>query len=329
MVSGVSWRPLWLSCVWSLLLSAHPAWTKTLTLNFVDTNGRPVEVTKAELLLVAWAETERIELETSANSLQLVLEPDWLRSRWPQFDAQEAVFLYLQAPPLAAIRSHRFRWPVITGYGIPTVIDFPGGRQAVVKDEDASMTLAFRPTGVRRVRIVDPQGMPLRDVAVSVSMFWSTSGRCAVMTGSEYLGRRVTNADGIVEVADGDFEYALSLLGGHHVFAEGGSIPWRLLTHLTEPTTDIVAREFPIQPLKMRVWRGSEPAVGIYLRGYSALCLCGACDGPLATTDEEGGIQLDDFRPEEYRRVWLVDDDMEVWEAPTSALPNTVVEVQL
>ena len=162
-------------------------------------------------------------------------------------------------------------------------------------------------------------------------MFWSDSNHCGHITGSEYLGRHVTNADGIVEVADGDFEYALSLLGGHHVFVEGGSIPWRLLTHLTEPTTEIVAREFPIQPLKMRVWRGSGPAVGVYLRGYSALCGCGACDGPLATTDEEGRIQLDDFRPEAYRRVWLVDDDMEVevWEEPTSALPNSVVEVQL
>ena len=317
-------------CIWSSLLCAHPAWAATLTLNFVDGDGRPVKVTKAELLLAAWRDTERIELDTSANSLQLVLEPDWLRSRWSRFDDQEAVFLYLRAPPLPAIRSHRFRWPVITGYGIPTVIDFPGGRQAVVRDEDATMTLAFRPTGVRRVRIVDPQGMPLRDLAVSVSMFWATAGRCASMTGSEYLGTHVTNADGIVEVADGDFEYALSLRGGHHVFLEGGgAIPSRLLTHLTEPTTEIVAREFPIQPLKMRVWRGSEPAAGVYLRGYSALCACGACDGPLATTDEEGRIQLHDFRPEAYRRIWLVDGDLTVWEEPTSALPNTILEVQL
>ena len=329
MVSGVSWRPLWLSCVWSLLLSAHPAWTATLTLNFVDTNGRPVEVTKAELLLVAWAETERIELETSANSLQLVLEPDWLRSRWPRFDDQEAVYLYLEAPPLASIRSHKFRWPVITGYGIPTVIGFPGGRQVVVRDMDARMTLAFRPAAIRRVRVVDSRGKPLPEVAVGVYRFWSDYNRCAHITGGERLGSRVTDTEGLIEVPDGDFEYVLSLGRFTHEFVDGDRrVPWRLRTHLPEATTELRAREFAVEPLEMRVLRGDKPAPGVHLRGHLASCPCGACDGPLGTADETGWIRLDDFRPDLHDRIWLVDDGETVWDSSRNAWPEGL-EVQI
>ena len=328
MMSGDSWKPLLLTCVWSLLLSAYPAWSATLTLSFVDTDGHRVQVSKAELLLVAWAETERIELETSPGGLTLLLEPDWLRSRWSRFDDQEAVYLYLQSPPLAAIRSHRFRWPVISGYGVPTVIAFPGGRQAVVKDIDVSMTLAFRPAGVRSVRIVDPRGMPLRDVAVGVSMFWSDYNRCVHMTGSEWLGNGVTNAEGLIEVPDGDFEYVLSLGRFTHEFVEGDRrVPWRLRTHLTEATTEVRAREFAVETLEMRVLRGDEPAASVHLRGYLASCPCGACDGPLGTADETGRIRVDDYRPDQFDRIWLVDDGETVWESRSTWWPD-VLEVR-
>lgn len=51
-----------------LCAAAHGA--TTLDLNFVGPAARPVHVAKAELLLVAWGATQRIELETSTDAEQ-------------------------------------------------------------------------------------------------------------------------------------------------------------------------------------------------------------------------------------------------------------------
>ena len=137
---------------------AHGA--TTLDLNFVGPDARPVHVAKAELLLVAWGETRRIELDTSTAALRVVLDRDWLRSRWDWFDDQEGVYLYLQAPPLAAIQSDRFKWLGVEDAGSVTIA-FPRGQEVVVEEgTKASTTLAFRSRTARRVRIVDPDGRP-------------------------------------------------------------------------------------------------------------------------------------------------------------------------
>ena len=204
----------------------------------------------------------------------------------------------------------------------------------VVEEGDkASMTLAFRPRITRRVRIVDPEGTPIPGAAIEVSMFWSSSNHCGVLAGSEPLGRHVTDPDGWIEVRDGDFEYALTLGRGmyNHVFVESRGIRSRLVTHLTEPTSEVLVREFPLRPLEMRVRREDEPAAGIDLHGFVAHCCTGgpACSGVLATTDEAGRIQLDDFRPEYFRWVWLADDDAELWRTEPASLPAGIVQVQL
>ena len=329
----MTWRRTLSALAWTLVSFAYPLWATTLELNFVDTEGRPVQVAKAELLLVAWGQTERIELETLTNSLSLVLEPAWLRSQWPhgRFNDQDGVYLYLQASPLAAIRSHQFRWPGASGYEGTTTIAFPGGRQVVVEEgDDASMTLAFRTKSDRRVRIVDPEGRPMSGVGIDVSMFWSDRNHCGVLAGSEPLGTHVTDADGWIEVPDGDFEYALTLGRGlhNHVFVESRGTRSRLETHLAEPKTDVVVREFPVRPLEMRVRRGDEPAAGIQLHGFMAdCCMSAGCSGPLATTDEAGHIRLDDFRPEKWRWIFLVDDD-EFWRMAPASLPAGIVQVQ-
>lgn len=138
-----------LVCVVVPWLCAKPAWATTLALTFVDTDGRPKQVAKAELLLVAWGDADRIEFETSAHGLDLALDPEWLRSRWPyRFNGQESAYLYLQVPPLAAIRSHQFQWPGSGEHTGATTIAFSGGRRVVVDNgTDVVMTLAFRTPG--------------------------------------------------------------------------------------------------------------------------------------------------------------------------------------
>ncbi len=307
----------------------------TLDLDFVDPDGQPVQVAKAELLLLAWGATKRIELEMSGDGLDFVLDPDWLRSRWPaRFNDLIGAYLYLQAPPFVAIRSERFQWPGVDPEAGAVTIGFPTGRSAVVDvGSEAKMTLAFRTGSVRRVRIVDTQGAPLSGIAIDAYMFWSQSNRCAVLTGGEPLGSYVTDAGGWIEVPDGDFEYALELastLRGDHVFvADGRYERERLVTDLRQVETDVVVHRFPIRPLKMRILRPAGAAAGVVLHGHMSNCSCGACSGPLAATDEAGAIRLDGFQPEKWSSAWLLDGDRERWRTTPTAWPTTNIEILL
>ncbi|MYJ75980.1 MAG: hypothetical protein F4089_13205, partial [Gammaproteobacteria bacterium] len=250
--------------VLSAALCAGVHGATTLDLSFVDTDGKPVRLATADLLLVAWGATERIGLETSDDGLSLTLDGDWLRSRWSRFDDQEGVYLYLQAPPLAAIQSHRFTWLGAAGHAGAVTIAFPRGQEiAVDEGMNATMTVVFRTTARRRVRVVDPDGRPRPGTAINAFMFWSQSNHCAVLAGGEPLGSFVANTDGWIEVPDGDFEYAFELGRGFtsdHVFLnEGRYERERLVTRLLQPDTDVVVHQFPVRPLEMRVWRADEP----------------------------------------------------------------------
>ena len=321
-----------------LMLRAYPMWATSLQLEFVDTDGTPVKVAKAELLLSAWGvEAERIELETSSDGLRLELEPEWLRSHGPAgwlsapgggpIERYVGAHLYLQAPPLAAIQSDRFQWPS----GVPgdgpdpgrgTIITFPRGQEAVVpQGQDVSMTLVFRAKAQRRVRFVDRTGRPWSNFSFHASMFWSDHNRCAILTGSESLGSHVTDAAGWGELPDGEFVYALGIQWPH-VYAgrslEDSRTPWRLATRLSDPGIAVVVRELKVRPLEVRVQRGGRPAAGLHLRAMGAFCVCGACDGPVGTTDEDGRIRKEDFRPDSVDEIWLVDGDTEVWRSPST-----------
>lgn len=317
------------------LLSATCSWASVLSLDFIDTDGREVEVAGAELLLVAWGETKRLDLATLATSgsgLNVDLEPDWLRSRWSRFDDQHGVFLYLQAPPLAPIRSYRFVWPG-AGEDVEdtTQITFPGNQAVTVaRGANASLTLTFRPRVGRRVRIVDPGGTPLTGGQIDVSMFWSQFNHCGYLAGADPLGSYSPDAEGLIEVPDGDFEYVLALSGErwrNHMFADG-RVRMPLRTYLTEQTTDIVVRELVSRPLEMAVRRDIEPVQGIRLVAYLANC-CGSCHGTLATTDETGRLHLPAFRPERYWSVWLESESGESWDTAPASWPTDVVEVDL
>ena len=319
----------------ALLLSVRVAAT-TLELEFVDTEGQFVSVAKAELLLVAWGETQRIVLDTEQYGMTLSMDSDWLRSRWPRrFDDQEGVYLYLQAPPFASIRSERFKWLGAGGNPGPVTIAFPSGMEVVVEPgTGTTATIMFRPKATRRVRIVDPSGSPRTGMAVNASMFWSQSNHCGSLTGGhELLGRHVTDADGWIEVPDGDFEYALELANHRfvHAFVGATGIRYRLVTHLSQPETQMIVREYPIHPLEMRVWRAGKPAAGATLEGWWANCPCGACKTPVAEADAEGRISLPDFRPEEWFWVGFWEGDERLWSSGTRSVwyPTGVVEVHL
>ena len=333
---GTGHRKTFAALAWvlSTALGALLHGATTLDLDFVDTDGQPVRLASAELLLVAWGATDRVALETSADGLSLALDADWLRSRWNRFDDQEGVYLYLQAPPLAALQSHRFTWLGAGKHAGTVTIAFPRGQEVAVDEGvNASMTVVFRTTAPRRVRVAYPDGRPRPGMAINAFMFWSQSNHCAVLAGGEPLGSFVANTDGWIEVPDGDFEYAFELGRGFtrdHVFLnEGRYERERLVTRLLQPDTDVVVHQFPVRPLEMRVWCSDEPASGIFLHAHMANCPCGACSRPLGQTDETGRIRLDEFRPEEWAWVWLVDGDTEYWRTAPTAWSSGNVEVKL
>ena len=181
----------------------------------------------------------------------------------------------------------------------------------------------------RRVRFVDPSGKPWSDLKVHASMFWSDANNCAILTGRKSLGSHLTDSAGWVELPDGEFEYAFDIAWGprrfHGSLTEESRTPWRLVNRLLE-TRELVVRELAVEPLEVRVRRDGEPAVGLHLRAMSAVCVCGACDGPLGTTDERGRIRRDDFRPETVDEIWLVDGDKEVWRSWSG---GGVIEIDL
>ncbi len=316
-----------------LAFAAPAAWATTLTLDFVDQEGSPVQVAKAELLLVAWGNTERIELDTAAHGtrLRLELEANWLSSRWGRLRDQFGVHIYLQAPPLAAIRSERFLWPTEGDSG-PSTIIFPNGQRIVVPSgADATMSLRFRQPTVRRVRIVAPDGQPIPGLAFEASMFWSQSNHCGVLAGAEPLGTHTTDAGGWLQLPDGDFEYALEFAARakyDYMFPDYRGIPWRKVTHLQHPATEIVAYRYKERALEVRVRRGDQGVPGVTLLTQLIHC-CGACSGPLGQSDATGRIEVQDFQPEIYSHVWLLEGDVERWRATVESLPAGIVEVQL
>ena len=85
---------------WTLLFSfitfllVGRAEATELRLRFKDEQGEKVRLSKAELLLVAWGATDRLDLETRGEDLVVPLDESWLRSRWAHrfMDMEKVLF---------------------------------------------------------------------------------------------------------------------------------------------------------------------------------------------------------------------------------------------
>jgi hypothetical protein len=336
----------------AMLICASRAQSTELRLLFRDETGAPVRVSKAELLLVAWGTTDRIELKTNETSLLLLLDPEWLRSRWPDpFQEQEKVYLYLQAPGYVAMRSDSFLW--LGAHGDPfgdmvesVKLSFPGGRRATLQPGDnALLEVIFRKPVPRYLRILDDDRNLISGVRVSSYMFWSRSNHCGVPSGADRLQRSLSDGEGRVQLPDGDFEYMLELEKDfYYPRAQGGSyhvtpdIP-RLFLNLEAEETTIIMHRLELRPLEMRVTRNGEPVAGLMLCGMLAGCPCGACSGGVArgrsgpdpTSDREGNLLIPEFYSEEWERVYFLDKDGKIlWEADPQKWPKTgTIHVEL
>lgn len=334
-------------------MDSQPAATTELRLRFVDAQRRPVQISKAELLLVAWGDADRLTLPVQGDRLHLDLSPSWLRARWPRrFPDLMRAYLYVQAEGYAPIRSEPFLW-LGSGAGDrrrdagSVTIGFRQGRPASLRDgERAERTITLRRPGPRQVTLADEDGRPLGGARVSACMFWSASNHCGVLSGAEPLGVFVSDEEGRLTLPDGDFEYALMLEESRSAFQlpPGSEVIARiqplgslgrgdyrstLISFLDRPGTTFCVHRFARRPLHTRILRAGKPLPHVTVMKSVSNC-CAACSGPLGTSDAMGCIVVEDFYPEEIEELFIEDPvGTGIWQMSCRDLPAGAMEIDL
>jgi len=274
-------------------------------------------VGKAELLLSWWGDTERIplgfEISNGRAVWTLPLDADWLRTMGVNGQLPDHSFVYLQLENgYASIRSESFGWiarepgsktgPDNSKAAAETTVDFGRGQAIRVRaGEVRELVLTPRAVVSRQLRFIDDDNRPVTDITVSAHMFWSRENRMGVLSGIQPLVEGlVPNAQGIVTVPDGDFEYAIDVTGAHiDIKDPDAGLYLTVVTRLTTAERIIRIHRHRVYTVTVQVLIGNEPAKGASLTG-SVLPQCsGACSGLFGALDDEGRITLSGFDPEE------------------------------
>jgi len=310
-----------------------------LRLRFVGEEGNPVSPATAEILCVAWGNTERLALRPKGDRVEVPLDEAWLRHMWPvSGGSAHDCFLYITAPGYGSVRSAPFPW--IGGKdreGVrvaSAVVSFPGGSRVTVPEGDArSLAVVFNRPRPRCLRFVDAEGNAVPGVRVTSFMFWSRYNHCAVLKGADPLGEGTSDAGGRIDVPYGDFEYAFELESAPWVLTDSTcGDPRLLITSLATEETVVRLRELRIRPLNLHVTANGALASGALLYGRAADAPCGANSGPLARADAQGRIALPDFRPEQYEEIYFPGGEgaRPIWSAdPRSPRFGDVVAIDL
>jgi len=300
------------SAILGLALSAS---TATATELRIRVEGPAVR--KAELLLSWWGDTQRIPLALEISNGRAIwtlpLDADWLRMKGIYGQLPDRSFVYLQLENgFASMRSESFGWiatepdskrgPDNSKASSETTVDFGRGRTIRVRaGEVRELVLTPRASVSRQVRFIDDDNRPVTDITVSAHMFWSRENRMGVLSGIEPLVEGVVpNAEGIVTVPDGDFEYAIDLDGKHLDIDDPDAGPYlTVVTRLTAAERTIRIHRHRPYKVSVQVLIGNQPARLAALTGSIARNCAGACSGETAKLDDQGRITIPDFYPEE------------------------------
>jgi hypothetical protein len=173
-------------------------------------------------------------------------------------------------------------------------------------------------TGPRSLLLLDDDGRPVSGAEVTSYMYWSSSNHCARLSGARLLGTAVSDADGVVEVPDGDFEYAFEIAASDMGLVlsdpELPEYPERLVTTLRGEETVVNLHRRKSVTLTMRVLKSGVPVAGQMLYGCMADCpggVCASCCGPLSASGPYGIITIPGFYPESYKSIYITDDSGE------------------
>ncbi|MBI4914261.1 MAG: hypothetical protein HY825_00295 [Acidobacteria bacterium] len=249
----------------------------------------------------------------------------------------EKAYIYVQADGYVPIRSEPFRWPAVEATvpdpgSVSARIDFRQGTSVpLTANEDAALAVTLRRPEPRYVTLVGDRGEALSGERLSANMFWSRSNHCGVLAGADPLGEFVSDSAGRIALPDGDYEYALVLRDSRSVFR---SPPQReeptLLSYLPKPDTTLHVHRFVRRPLRVHVLSHGRPVSHAVLNGRVANCGCGACEGPIAVSDTEGRMAVDEFYPEDIGVLFICNEDRKpVWQLAPSDLPAGTLVIDL
>lgn len=296
-----------------ITLVAAPASSQQLTLVPTDSSGRTVEAASVEVLLVAWGGTLRVPIPRTATGYTVTLTDRWLHQQWPERARDvTAAFLYVRADGHASARSAAFTFlPDSLAAPDPVRVSFTRGSARVERQRSATLRLRLDPVSVRRIMLEQADGRPAAGVPVAAYMYWSSANHCGVLAGADSLAAARTDANGTISVPAGDIEYAFVLGDTRWMFEaqrEQALFRGRLIRRITEPETRLRVVRMAEVDVELRITRAGAAVPGLVLRAWVADCPCGACDGPLGTSDASGRIVIRGFMPEEWERTELVDE---------------------
>ncbi len=311
-----------------------------LRLHVQDRDGNPAAVEKAQLLLVAWGGSRRIELPADGPRVEVTLDAQWLRSRFDRFADLERAYLLVQAAASASLRSQPFAW-IGSGRESPpasTSIEFPGNDPIpIVEGRKQEAKVVVRPVEERFLELRDSKGEPMAGVRIRMGMFWSAANHCGSVVGSLDFPVATSDSAGLIPAPDGDFPYALEILTPHIRFRDPAGLPVlppRLVSDLKSGRNLLRLERLPSQELLARILRSGQPAAGEILIACIAHCPCGACCGPIARAGADGRaelINIDAFHPAAYEKVMIRDQEgAVVWQAdPRSWQAGQTIVIEL
>lgn len=303
-----------LMAVLALFALSVSADASELVVRCTDADGTPVWPDRAELLMSGWGYADIINLKTSGNAVSIPLDEDRLSALAGEGMANvDELFLYIEAAGYAPVRSAPFgppgKWAGSPG---EAGLSFPGGESMTLsRDKTMEAVVVLRRPVKRSLMLVDEDG-PAKGVTISTYMYWSSSNHCARLSGARLLDTTASGGDGMVEVPDGDFEYAFEIAADDMGLVlrdpKLSEYPGRLITSLKDERTVVKLHRRKSVKLTMRVTKNGVPAAGEALYGCMADCpggVCASCCGPLATAGPDGVINLPVFYPEAYKSIYV------------------------
>jgi hypothetical protein len=345
----VEYRHCLLAIALTLLASvgaAAQAIPTELRIHPVDEAGNAVAVTKAEIYLDFWGGGEKITLPIEAGSVRLPLDRDWLCDQKAALceDLFVAARLILLADGYAPVASEAFLWMggVETPGGPPQTsveIRFMSGAwMPVSQGESKEVTVPFRRPVQRALQFLNAAGEPVPGVQVRISLLLATTNHCGSIEG-ELLSEGATDELGAITVPDADAQLVFEMTKEHFVLLnpQYADSPMRLTAMYASPVNVVLLRRLEPRPLHLQL-TGSQgaaavssvPVSGMTLSACLAACPCGACCGSLAESDSVGRIAIEDFYPEEWERLMLLDrEGRTVWQSTPRTLVDDPVVIEL
>jgi hypothetical protein len=331
----------WLICLLALFccrgLGAQSSPTE-LRIHPVDESGNPIAVSRTEIYLDLGTGGEKVALAADSGGIRVPLDREWLCTTQPAScdDEFAAARLVLHAEGYAPVASNSFLWlgSVETPGAAPQTavqIEFLSGAwMHLAQGESKELTVPFRRPARRTLHFLNQAGEPVAGVGLRYSLLLGSSDSCDSVEG-ELLAEGSSDQDGEIIVPDADGELDFEFTKAHTVLLhpQYPDQPMRLTGLFSAPLDTVIFRELERRPLHIQITGSGEPS-GMVLSACRAACPCGACCGRMAESDAGGRIDLEDFYPEEYDRLTLLDRSGQmVWQSTPRTLVTDPVVIEL